>query len=370
MNKIILFIPPVHWNYYPYRDQELPMMLAKQGYSCIYLNPLEYKGCEKAQRFSRVNSRQAVEGMRIISRSTRLRKSFFLFLYENVLNFKEVMQCKPDVVISTNHLSAVITCLMCYFRGIRFIFDVTDNWELVDTSRAGKFYKFIIKPVMARFAFAITTTSQKQFSYFNKVRKNQTWIISNGVSPDILNGLKQIRKDDLERMEVNFIGSLRDWYDFDVLFDVFKELPEITLNIYGQGPLFQQLKQKAEGISNIYLRGNIENKHIPELLLNTLFGVLPLKPVELNNSTCPIKLLEYWAASKAVIATPVDEVKRIGGNALLYADTKKTFLEMAQLLITDRELKLKLGKMGYDKIENTHNYELITRQFMNIFTWK
>ena len=368
MDKVILFIPPVHWNYYPYRDQELPIMLAKCGYSCIYLNPLEYKGCEMAQRFSRVNSRQPVEGIRIISRSSRLRKSFFLFLYENMLNCRTVRKLRPDVVISTSHLSAVFTCLICHGRGIRFIFDVTDNWELVDTSVAGKFYRVIIKPVMARFAFAVTATSQAQFSYFNKVRKKHTWIISNGVSPEILTAMKQVKKNDPERKEVNFIGSLRDWYDFDLLFDVFKELPEIMLNVYGQGPLFQQLKQKTEYISNIQLHGNIENSNIPELLQNSLFGILPLKPVELNNSTCPIKLLEYWAASKAVIATPVAEVKRIGGNALLYAETKESFLENARLLIADRQLAGKLGEMGFSKITNTHNYEVITRQFMNILT--
>jgi len=367
-DQVILFIPPVHWNYYPYRDQELPAVLARQGYRCIYLNPLEYRGCEKARRFSRVNPRPDVDGLSIIDRSTRFRKSFFLFLYENVLNWKAVKQYNPDVVIGTNHLTAVLTCLICHYMRLRFIFDVTDDWELVDTSLAGKFYKWVIKRIMARFAYAITTTSHKQFLYFNSLRKQHTRIISNGVSPEIVSTLKNAVGSGKYSMEVNFIGSLRDWYDFDLLFDVFKELPELTLNIYGQGPLFQQLQNRSIGFANIHIHGNIENQYIPALLMRTRFGMLPLKSNELNDSTCPIKLLEYWAASKAVIATPVAEVIRIGGDALLYADSRESFLEKARLLLYDTELADRLGKMGLRKIEGSHNYESIANQFKEFFT--
>ena len=38
----LLFIAPVHWNFYRYRDQELPAEMAKRGHACIYLNPVRY----------------------------------------------------------------------------------------------------------------------------------------------------------------------------------------------------------------------------------------------------------------------------------------------------------------------------------------
>lgn len=358
----------MHWNYYPYRDQELPAVLARRGYRCYYLNPLEYKGSGKAPRFSRVNPRPPVEGLTVIDRFTRFRKSFFLFLYENLLNVKAVRKYRPDVVISTSHLSAVLTCLVCRYRGIRFIFDVTDDWELADPSLAGKFYKWIIKPVMARFAFAVTATSEKQFRYFDSRRKDRTRLIPNGVSPDLQAGLRNAESPTPASDEVNFIGSLRDWYNFGLLFDVFTELRELNLNIYGQGPLYQQLKKKSENIANIHVHGNIPNQSIPALLLRSRFGVLPLVTNALNESTCPIKLLEYWAASRAVIATPVAEVRRIGGDALLYAGTRESFLEKARLLLSDNELASRLGEKGLQKIKEIHNYGSIAAQFMEIFT--
>jgi glycosyltransferase involved in cell wall biosynthesis len=365
-NKTILFLPPVHWNYYPYRDQELPVMLAKKGYSCVYMNPVSYKGCEKATRFMRVSERELPEGLKVAERSSRLRKSFVLFLYENYLNCKTVRNLRPDAVISSNHLMCLFTCVFCRIKGIRFIFDVTDDWELADPGLAGRFYKYFIKPVIARYAYAVTSTSYSQFEYFSSRRNKNTWLISNGISPDIVEKLQRIKETAGNEKSVNFIGSLRDWYDFDLLFSVFRELPEITLNIYGEGPLFALLKEQAKDDSNIYVYGNVDRQLVPELLKNSLFGVLPLKITKLNNSTCPIKLFEYWGASKAVIATPVDEVKKIGCDVVLFAADKNEFVRCARLLAESKELAGKLGKQALKKIEEVHNYQVIAKRFIEI----
>ncbi|MBN2214128.1 MAG: glycosyltransferase [Bacteroidales bacterium] len=365
-NKTILFIPPVHWNYYPYRDQELPAALARKGYRCIYLNPVRYKGCETATRFTRVNERGIPDGMKVIDRSSRLGKSFILFIRENYLNCKTVRKLRPDAVISSNHLMALFTCLYCRMKGIRFVFDVTDDWELADPTPAGRFYKHIIKPLIARYAYAVTSTSHNQFKYFRSKRHQNTFLISNGISPFILDKLRHIKKTTGDEKAVNFIGSLRDWYDFDLLLSVFRDLPEITLNIYGQGTLFRLLEERSKKEGNIFVHGYIEQHSVPQLLRNSLFGVLPLKKTRLNNSTCPIKLFEYWGASKAVIATPVEEVKKVGGEAVLYASDKNEFIRYARLLLQNTDLREKLGKQARQKIEETHNYDMITRRFIEI----
>jgi glycosyltransferase involved in cell wall biosynthesis len=365
-NRKIVFIPPVIWNYYPYRDQELPAILVGKGFEGIYLNPLRYKGCEKTSRFSEVNFKKVPEGLLIIERATRLRKSFLLFLYENYLNLKAVKEYKPATVISTSHLMGVFTCIYCHFRGIKFIFDVTDDWEKVDKSLAGKLYKYVLKPILLRFSFAVTSTSHDQFKYFYSRRKSNTFLISNGISPELFTTLKPIVKSSVKSKEVNFIGSLRDWYDYDLLFQVFSSLPEITLNIYGQGPLLNKLRIMSANIPNIKMHGSIDHRLTSGLLKKSLFGVLPLRQNKLNQSTCPIKLFEFWGASKAVIASPVNEVIKVGGNTLLYASNPEEFLKNARLLLSDPDLANKLGKEGYKKILKIHNYDVIAQEFIHI----
>jgi glycosyltransferase involved in cell wall biosynthesis len=367
----ILFIPPVHWNYYPYRDQELPAAMAQRGYKCIYLNPVSYRGSEKAMRFRQVHQRKDHPDIQVINRNSPWRKSLLEFIREVVENIRAVRRFKPGAVISSDHLMSIGACIYCRCRNIPFIFDVTDNWELVDRSLAGKIYKFFLKPLLARYSYAITCTSLRQYTYFRKLRKRHTFLISNGINPILQEDLdhSQGGKDKPSRAsvsKVNFIGSLRDWYDFDLLFEVFHEFPDIDLHIYGLGPLYAELQERSRSTSNVHVHGNIEPSLTAGLLEETLFGLLPLKINELNNSTCPIKLFDYWGASRAVISTPVEEVSRLGGDSILYAGTKEEFVKCMNRLINNEELRRKLGKEGKRKVDKTHNYKTITDQFLQI----
>jgi hypothetical protein len=44
-------------------------------------------------------------------------------------------------------------------------------------------YKIVLKPVLARYSFAITCTSHRQYNYFQKRRTGNTFYISNGINP-------------------------------------------------------------------------------------------------------------------------------------------------------------------------------------------
>ncbi|MBN1951921.1 MAG: glycosyltransferase [Bacteroidales bacterium] len=368
--KPILFIAPVDWNYYPYRDQELPEALSLRGYDVVYLNPVRYSGHEDASRFTQVNIRDKNGHIRVIDRSSPWQKGFPEFIRENIQNIRAIARHKPAAVVSTDHLMAVGACLYCRIKGIRFIFDVTDDWEAVDTSLAGKVYRRIIKPLLARFSYAVCASSQRQYDNFSKRRRTGTYLISNGVNPKTVESLQELPVVTAEEREVNFIGSLRDWYDFEMLFRVFRRYPQLNLNIYGDGPLYPHLKEMAAGISNIRLKGSIENRHVPGILAKSLFGVLPLKMNTLNQSTCPIKLFDYWAASKAVIASPLAEVRRVGGDSLLYAESEAEFTDAVKRLLEDSALRKLLGGAGRKKVEQVHNYEYITQQFLKILEGK
>jgi len=323
-------------------------------------------------RFRQVYQRENPTNMRVIDRTSNWRKSVFEWLRELALNVRAVRNFKPDAVISSDHLMAVGACIYCRIKKIPFIYDVTDHWELVDPSLAGKLYQYLVKPLLARFSYAITSTSQRQYDYFHARRKANTYLIPNGINPRLLKALEKDKPMGSSGpmaspgSEVNFIGSLRDWYDYDLLFEVFREFPEISLHMYGQGPLYQELHEKSGDIPNIHVHGHIDPSRVAPLLSRSLFGILPLKLIELNRSTCPIKLFDYWAASKAVIATPVEEVMRLGGSSLLYASTHEDFVVRVGELIHDRGLARKLGEEGKKKVDRAHNFTKITDQFVQI----
>jgi spore maturation protein CgeB len=102
------------------------------------------------------------------------------------------------------------------------------------------------------------------------------------------------------------------------------------------------------------------------MLKRSFCGILPLRINELNQSTCPIKLFDYWGASRAVISSPVEEVVRVGGDTLLYASTKEEYVAAIKRLAGDDSLAEELGREGKKKVDETHNYTSISHQFLQI----
>lgn len=362
----ILFISPVNWNFYKYRDQELPTTLASKGYNCIYLNPVRYKNWEKgAARLQDYDINTVPSKVTVIYRNIKLKKSAFSFLYETFNNVRQIIKHKPDAIICTDHLMGVMACVYCRFANKKFIFDNTDDWSAVDNSYlTSKFWKYISKPLLRIFSYAVTSTSHEQANYFRK-RNSRTFVIPNGKPLSFIKKL-DIQINQPEKTKVNFIASLRNWYDFDLMFEIFSEMPEIELNIYGMGDLYEELKEKSAPYENIFLRGNATAEMVPNLLNETAFGIIPLRNIKLNHSTCPIKLFDYWCTKKAVIATPMNEIKAVAEDNVLYAKDKNEFINNIKKLLDNKEMRDDYGKKGFELIISTYNYDKISDRFLNI----
>lgn len=362
----LLFISPVNWNFYKYRDQELPINLASKGHDCIYLNPVRYKNWKNGSvRLQDYDVSKVPERVTIIERKTKIEKSALSFLYETFSNVRQIIKHKPDAVICTDHLMGVMACVYCRLTGKKFIFDNTDDWSEVDKSYfSSKFWKYISKPLLRRFSYSVTSTSHDQADYFRK-RNNRTFVIPNGKPLSFIKKLDiQIKAN--EKTKVNFIASLRDWYDFDLMFEAFSEFPEIELNIYGMGDMYEELKERAGSYENIFLRGNASSEMVSHLLNETAFGIIPLRNIKLNHSTCPIKLFDYWCAKKAVITTPMNEIKAIAEDKVLYASGKTEFVNSIAKLIDNKEIRDDFGKRGFDLIISNYNYDIISDRFLKI----
>lgn len=362
----ILFLNPDIWNYYRVRAIELPTVLSKSGHECIYINPVRYKGWEKrSTRLHDVSENEIPQNLTVVKRESHLPKSFRVWLYESFDNISMIKKYKPDVVIASDHLMSLAACIYCKIKNIKFIFDVTDDWEEVDTNKFTRFYwKHIAKPLIGKLSYSITSSSYRQAEIFKKYN-SKTYTITNGKPNAFIEQTEKYHAV-ISKNEINFIAQLRDWYDFDLLFAVFKEFPELNLNIYGKGELYEYLLKKSESYSNIKVLGNVDGKYVPKLTAESLFGILPLKSTKLNDSTCPVKLFEYWAAKKVVIASPTYELQQIGKDCILFAGTKEEYIQQIRSILNDKKLRNDIGEVGYKKVKETYNYENIGKRFEEI----
>jgi glycosyltransferase involved in cell wall biosynthesis len=256
-----------------------------------------------------------------------------------------------------------LPCLYCYFAKIKFLFNVSDDWDNVPQDKKALWvWKIIIKPIVVRFSHGIVSISHKQFALYSKKNIN-TFILPNGVNTLFIEKINSFKENN-EDNTVNFIANLRDWYDFDLLFDIFEELPQLQLNIFGTGPLYNILSQKAEIHKNICLMGNVSQEKTVQLLKESVIGIIPLKNNTLNDSTSPVKLFDYWAAQKAVVATPTYELQSIGADCILFAQTKEEWIKQIRFLTDNPKRRKFMGETGYDKVTDCYNYDEITRKFL------
>ncbi len=361
-----MFISPVHWENYPYRELVLPERLGNLGFKCVFLNPYRYKNWENTYRLRSYRKREAVKNVTVVDRMCSSKKSFKSFITESNDNCKKIEAYKPDFVYSSDHLMTWKAVKYAKQKKIPFIFDVTDDWSKADTSFSGQLlWKFINRKAIIRHAATIVTTSHKQYEFF-KPKHPHVHLIPNAIDMSYAHSTNGFIKK-TPGLKVNFIGNIRDWYDFDLLFDVFASLKELELNIYGEGPLYKTIKYKAQKYDNIFVHGSIDYSKVPNLIKESIIGIIPLKNNKLNESTMPIKLLDYWAASKAVVCTPTYEMQKSAGDAVLFANNHKQWQQQIMQLIHNSDLRKKLGEKAFHKAKNTFTYDIVTQKFVRIF---
>lgn len=156
---------------------------------------------------------------------------------------------------------------------------------------------------------------------------------------------------------VGFVGYLRDWHRLDLALEAMAR-PDVApfgaqLLLVGDGPSLGTLTARARalGLENrVIFRGEVRHAQVPELVDAFDIGLLPA----VNPYASPLKLFEYLAAGKAVVAPRqrnVEEIVRDGREALLVAPGSIEELAGAiARLLRDPGLRDCLGRAGRDRL--------------------
>ena len=124
---------------------------------------------------------------------------------------------------------------------------------------------------------------------------------------------------------IGFVGSLKAWHGTDVLLRAFAllqpRLPHARLLLVGDGPTAEELRRDAMllGIHDaVHFTGAVEHSAIPALLAAMDVAVAPYLPAE-DFYFSPIKVFEYMAAGRPVVASRLGEMTALAADGLLHA---------------------------------------------------
>lgn len=178
---------------------------------------------------------------------------------------------------------------------------------------------------------------------------------------------------------VMFVGGFQPWHGLENLVESFAQVvclvPEAILLLVGDGPVRSAIEQKSAELGladRVIITGFISHDRIPEMLAiaDVVTAPYPRLPEEMWFS--PLKLYEYMAAGKAIVASKegqISDVIQDGCTGLLVEadDVEELAQALVKLLEAPAERE-RLGQNARRQAVEQHSWEQYIRRLEEIYT--
>jgi glycosyltransferase involved in cell wall biosynthesis len=145
-----------------------------------------------------------------------------------------------------------------------------------------------------------------------------------------------------------------------------ERLPETTLVVVGSGWRLPELKEKAGVIGledRVVFTGAVPYREVPEYLAAADAVVACFEDNEATRAKSPLKVVEYLAAGKAIVASAVGEVERMVSSCgvLVPAGDITALSEALHRLLLDDDRRSELGRKSREKAERVHSWAAVAQ---------
>jgi glycosyltransferase involved in cell wall biosynthesis len=163
---------------------------------------------------------------------------------------------------------------------------------------------------------------------------------------------------------IGFVGWFVHWHRLDRLLIAMAHLgqqrPNLRLVLVGEGPLEPELRMLASKLGigeRVVFAGPAPHNEIPSRIAAFDVAVVPHS----NAYRSPIKLFEYMAQARAVVAPdtePIASVVSHGENGLLFNPDEESALEQClEQALTSADLRTALGESARRAVLERHTWE-------------
>lgn len=183
---------------------------------------------------------------------------------------------------------------------------------------------------------------------------------------------------------VVFVGGFQIWHGIEFLTESFSRVveavPNAKLLLVGDGPMRSSVEQIISNLgleSSVRITGLVPQERIPAMLTASDVAVLPYPRLPKEMWFSPLKLYEYMAAGKAIVASrsgQIEEIIRDGKSGLLVEPGDvRAFAEATISLLMDPARRLEMGGRALQQARAAHSWshyvdrlELIYREALRV----
>ena len=180
-----------------------------------------------------------------------------------------------------------------------------------------------------------------------------------------------------DKIVVGWIGSLVGWSGIENLIEAARSIlssrPDVCFMMVGGGKnqeFFQQQLQTGPHASRVILPGWVPHAQAPRYISCMDIVLAPYPKVDFWYPSS-VKIFEYMAAGKAVVATDVGQVPEIieeGINGYLFdPDRKHELGEKILALVDSPETRRRFGEKARRDVEQRWNWKSMAHQMLEIF---
>jgi len=209
------------------------------------------------------------------------------------------------------------------------------------------------------------------------VKEDKIWVIPNAVDihqfcfkSDSRPVRKQYHIPD-DKIVVGFIGSMVPWHGIDMLLDSLGDMFASNLSIHlllvGDDRRINLASHPARLKEHVTFTGRIPHDAIPQYIAAMDIAVLPNS----NNYGSPMKLFEYMAAGKPVVAPqlgPIEEIITHKVDGYLFEQfNREQMVKFILMLAADKKLRQKIGINAKIKVFGEHTWEKNAQRTLLIY---
>jgi glycosyltransferase involved in cell wall biosynthesis len=374
----------------PHQQHQLADRLCLKGHQ---IRAIDYEILWREQGKSELYSkRQVFEGVWKINPSAKvtvIRPSIIkipfldyvsiVFTHHKEIN-RQIEEFKPDAIIGFGLLNTYLALRKARKANIPFIYYWIDVLHRLIPFKFLQFVGQIVENRVLKQADVVLTINDTLKDY----------VIKSGASPRVTHvlragvDLEQFKPSaDISKIRQRYGLKKNDtvlffmgWlYHFSGLKEVAQELAKkdsenLKMLIVGEGDAFEDLKQirdKYDLQDKIILAGQRPYTEMPSFIAASDICLLPAYPWEKTmHDIVPIKLYEYMAMKKPVIATRLPGVMKEFGenNGVVYVNKPESAIDRAIKLVKDG----KIGELGARarKLVQKYSWDSITDEFEKI----
>jgi len=177
---------------------------------------------------------------------------------------------------------------------------------------------------------------------------------------------------------VGFVGGFQKWHGLDLLVESFARLrerfPQARLLLVGDGPARPDIERQitAHRLGDcVTITGLMPQNRVPQMLAVVDVAVIPYPPLPKKLWFSPLKLYEYMAAGKAIVASRAGQIADVladGVTGLLVESGNVAELSEAIAALLDNSAeRTRLGQNARRQAVERHSWEQYIKQLENIY---